>query len=85
MSEFKPGQPNIALTEHPTPEEFMPAMDLDVIDAESALEQCCDWSFVVELLDDVLNDRDSVISQLQDALEKNDPTAYHKTAHALKG
>lgn len=73
------------LQNNPNPADFEPESDLPVIDAESALEQCCDWSFVVELLDDVLAERETMAQQLVDAAQANDHTAYHKAAHALKG
>lgn len=58
---------------------------LPVIDPDGALDQCCDWSFIVELLGDVMNDRDQIINDMQDAIDNDDHVKYYKTAHALKG
>lgn len=56
-----------------------------VIDEEGVLEQCGDWAFVVELLDDILNDKDQMVDDLQSAVDSNDHVKFYKTAHALKG
>lgn len=59
--------------------------DLPVISPEDVLEQCGDWSFVVELLEDILKERDAYLESFMDAVDKNDHTKFHKQAHALKG
>jgi len=64
---------------------FEPLSDLPVIDVDECLAVCDDWSFVVELLNDVLSERDVRIPALQAALNANDHTEFHKAAHAIKG
>jgi len=64
---------------------FTPTPDLPVIDEGAALEQCCDWEFVSELLVDVINERTERIDDLTAALETNDHGRFHRAAHALKG
>jgi HPt (histidine-containing phosphotransfer) domain-containing protein len=63
--------------------EYTP--ELPVIVEELTLEQCGDWAFVAELLEDFLNDRDESIEKLSAALKDNDHTEFHKTAHGIKG
>lgn len=58
---------------------------LPVIDPDGALEQCGDWSFVVELLNDLLTEKPDILNGLSSALAASDHVAFHKTAHALKG
>jgi len=76
----------IATTDGPIDfDSFTPTMGLPVIDESAALEQCCDWEFVSELLVDVINERRDRIDELTAAMETNDHTRFHKAAHALKG
>lgn len=39
----------------------LPPAPLPVIDPDSALEQCGDWGFVVELLEDVIKEKDLTV------------------------
>jgi HPt (histidine-containing phosphotransfer) domain-containing protein len=66
-------------------EEFEPTTDLPVVDEVNTLEQCGDWAFVVELLGDFINERDSNLEKLNLLLKEKDHTEFHKVAHALKG
>jgi HPt (histidine-containing phosphotransfer) domain-containing protein len=63
--------------------EYTPNMP--VIDPEKSLEQCMEWEFVVELLNDILADEENIISQLNQAIQDNSNEHFHKAAHALKG
>lgn len=73
MSDLKVGsQPKLVLSQDPTPSDFLPTADMPVIDPEGALEQCCDWTFVVELLGDVLKEKEETVKSLQEATEKDD-------------
>jgi len=76
----------IATTDGPIDyDAFAPTADLPVIDESAALEQCCDWEFVSELLVDVINERRERLDELSAAMETNDHSRFNKAAHALKG
>lgn len=64
---------------------FAPSPSLPVIDEDAAFEQCQEWSFIVELLNDTLAERDERVDELQASLEASDHTRFHKAAHAIKG
>lgn len=64
---------------------FAPTASLPVIDEDAAFEQCQEWSFIVELLTDILNEREERVEELQSALDAGDHTKFHKAAHAIKG
>ena len=64
---------------------FAPAASLPVIEEDAAFEQCGEWSFIVELLNDILAEREARVEELQSAVQADDHTKLHKTAHAIKG
>ena len=64
---------------------FAPTPSLPVIDEDAAFEQCQEWGFIVELLNDILAERDERVEELQSALDASDHTKFHKAAHAIKG
>ena len=61
------------------------SLNLPIVDDDAALEQCQEWSFFVELLDDVFNDQAKTISALEATIAANDHLQFQKEAHALKG
>ena len=64
---------------------FAPSPSLPVIDEDAAFDQCQEWSFIVELLNDILAERDARVDELQSAADASDHTKFHKAAHAIKG
>ena len=65
---------------------FVYSPSLPVVDEASMLEQCGDdWEFVVEILQDVMNERAARVAELQAALQAGQHTDFHKAAHAIKG
>lgn len=44
----------------------------DVLDAENALKQCGDWTFLASLLEDVLAEKDAFITTLEATLKANE-------------
>jgi len=64
---------------------YVAVPNLPLIDAEHSLEQCGDWTFIAELLQDIVNEREERVAELEAAIETNDPEKFHKSAHAIKG
>jgi len=64
---------------------FTPIPDLPVSDEDVMLETIGDWAFAYELLTDTVNEKTERVDDLTNAMNSNDPTAYHKAAHAIKG
>lgn len=58
---------------------------LPIVDDEKALEQCQEWSFFVELIEDVFKERESTLNQLEATIVANDHLQFQREAHALKG
>ena len=64
---------------------FAPSPSLPVINEDAALDQCGDWSFIAELLTDMMEERAFRVDELQSAMEAREHTKFHKAAHAIKG
>lgn len=54
--------------------------NLPIVDEECALEQCADWSFFVELVEDLLLARERRIHQLHQAMLHNDHHSFQQAA-----
>eukprot|EP00823_Brevimastigomonas_motovehiculus_P004194 TRINITY_DN26_c0_g1_i1.p1 TRINITY_DN26_c0_g1~~TRINITY_DN26_c0_g1_i1.p1 ORF type:complete len:140 (-),score=33.75 TRINITY_DN26_c0_g1_i1:676-1095(-) len=60
--------------------------ELKVIEEDKALEQCGgDATFLTELLEEVLKDKEKIVKELSAAMDKNDHKAFSETAHSVKG
>jgi HPt (histidine-containing phosphotransfer) domain-containing protein len=59
--------------------------NLAVVDDEMALEQCQDWGFFVELVNDLLGVVEEGLDKMQATIAQNDHAQFGKEAHALKG
>ena len=59
--------------------------DLPIVDDAAALEQCQDWSFFVELIHDVLKDKEASLGKLHAFHSAQDWNAFQDEAHSLKG
>lgn len=58
---------------------------LEVINEPALAELELDWSFISELLGDIMAMRESTIHGLLTAMQANDHENFAKTAHSLKG
>jgi len=56
-----------------------------VISPEDALAQCGDWSFIVELLNDMLQEESTNLEGLKQAIATDNHKAYSEIAHGIKG
>lgn len=56
-----------------------------MVDDEKALEQCQEWSFFVELINDVFVEREKTLAQMDATITANDHLQFQKESHALKG
>ena len=55
------------------------------VDDDNALEQCQDWSFFVELVDDIFAEQNKTIGLLEATIHSNDHKNFKEHSHALKG
>lgn len=69
----------------PIPPVPMITLHLPPVDDDNALEQCQDWSFFVELVDDIFAEQDKTIGLLESTIHSNDHKNFKEHSHALKG
>lgn len=62
-----------------------PKSRLSVVDDESALEQCQEWSFFAELIEDLCTGRVESIQPILTAIADNDHLQLKRWSHALVG
>jgi len=65
----------------------LPEVDanLPVVNDDAALEQCQDWSFFIELVNDMFAVIEEALGKMDQCIATNDHAQFGKEAHALKG